>query len=259
MLFEEDDGVFERQEKQLRELVDVLKQADSVIAFTGAGISTESGIPDFRSPGGIWSKYDPMEVGTIDAFHRDPEKFWAMFQEMGKMMVGVEPNRAHIALGQLQELGKMDAVVTQNVDGLHQAGGSKKVLELHGQTGRLACLNCGQKRQMADADYESMPRCQHCDAVMKPDAVMFGEMLPPGVFEEAAEFAENCDVCIVIGTSALVYPAAAIPEIAFRHGATLIQFGHEATPLTHSGTVAHFIEGSAGDNLSWLMRLYNDA
>lgn len=251
--------MFEKQEEVLLNVVEVLKGAKSVIAFTGAGISTESGIPDFRSPGGVWSKYDPMEVGTIDAFHRDPEKFWAMFREMGKMMVGVEPNRAHIALSQMQDAGKMDAVVTQNVDGLHQMAGSEKVLELHGQTGRLACLKCGEKRAMEDVDYEAIPRCHNCDAVMKPDAVMFGEMLPPGVFEEASDYAQNCDACLVIGTSALVYPAAAIPEIAFRHGATLIQFGHEATPLTHSGTVAHFVEGSAGDNLSWMMRLYKQA
>jgi NAD-dependent deacetylase len=233
---------------------DALLEADLAIALTGAGISVESGIPDFRSPGGIWERFPPEVYGTIDAFRDGPERFWKFWLELVKVCSGAAPNPAHRALAALEALERLDTVITQNVDGLHAAAGTKSLIELHGTPDALVCLECRARRTIKLAEVREPPRCS-CGAIMKPDVVLFGEMLPLGAIERAQELARRCDVCLVIGTSAQVYPAASIPEIAFQHGATLIELNIEPTSLTHTGKVRHFIEGKVGETLPRIFEL----
>jgi NAD-dependent deacetylase len=233
---------------------DELKGAQLAIVLTGAGVSVESGIPDFRSSGGIWEKYPPELHGTIEAFRENPERFWTFYLELSRLCGDARPNQAHLALAKLESAGLIDHVITQNVDGLHQAAGSKSVIELHGSPDALICLACRSRRRARIAELTSPPRCE-CGAILKPDVVLFNEMLPLEAIEKAQELARRCDVCLVVGTSAVVYPAATIPEIAFEHGATVCEFNLESTSLTHSGKVRHFIEGSASATLSRLQDL----
>jgi NAD-dependent deacetylase len=233
---------------------DELASADLAIVLTGAGVSVESGIPDFRSPGGIWEKYPPEVYGTIEAFREDPKRFWTFYLELARLCGSARPNPAHAALAKLEALELVDSVITQNVDGLHQAAGSKNVIELHGSPDALVCLDCRSRRKARIAELTAPPPCE-CGAIMKPDVVLFNEMLPLEAIERAQELARRCDVCLVVGTSAIVYPAATIPEIAFEHGATLCEFNLEPTSLTHTGRVRHFIEGSAGETLPRLADL----
>lgn len=233
---------------------DQLRAANLAIVLTGAGVSVESGIPDFRSAGGLWTRFPPEVYGTIEAFRENPERFWTFWLELVRLCAGATPNPAHEALAKLEAMGLIDGVVTQNVDGLHQAAGSKNVIELHGGADALVCLDCRARRRERIAALTAPPRCG-CGAILKPDVVLFNEMLPFGAIEKAQELARKCDVCLVVGTSAVVYPAASIPEIAFEHGATVCEFNLESTSLTHTGRVRHFIEGSAGNTLTRLVEL----
>jgi NAD-dependent deacetylase len=233
---------------------DELEEANLAIVLTGAGASVESGIPDFRSAGGLWTKYPPEVYGTIEAFRESPERFWGFYLELARLCADAKPNPAHEALAALEAKGLIDGVITQNVDGLHQAAGSKNVIELHGGADALVCLDCRARRRERIAALAGPPRCA-CGAIMKPDVVLFNEMLPVGAIEKAQGLARKCDVCLVVGTSAIVYPAASIPGIAFEHGATLCEFNLEPTSLTDTGRVRHFIEGSAGKTLARLVEL----
>jgi NAD-dependent deacetylase len=233
---------------------DALKEADLAIVLTGAGVSVESGIPDFRSAGGLWSRFPPEVYGTIEAFRDNPERFWTFWLELVKVCSGAKPNPAHEALAKLEAMELIDGVITQNVDGLQQAAGSKNVIELHGGADALVCIECRARRRERIAALTGPPRCE-CGAILKPDVVLFNEMLPFAAIEKAQELARKCDVCLVVGTSAVVYPAASIPEIAFEHGATVCEFNLESTSLTHTGRVRHFIEGSAGTTLARLVEL----
>jgi NAD-dependent deacetylase len=200
------------------------------------------------------AQYRPEVYGTIEAFRDDPERFWSFYLELARLCSSAKPNPAHEALAKLEALGKLDHVITENVDGLHQAAGSKGVIEIHGGADRLVCLECRARRPEKIAALTSSPRCE-CGAVMKPDVVLFNEMLPFDAIDEAQELARRCDVCLVIGTSAVVYPAATIPEIAFENGATLCEINIEPTGLTHTGKVRHFLEGKASETLSRLVSL----
>ena len=221
------------------------------IALTGAGISVESGIPDFRSAGGLWSRYDPEEYAHISAFEANPVKVWQMLQEMMALVMNAEPNPAHIALAELEGMGLLSAVVTQNVDGLHQKGGSKEVIEFHGSNRWLICLACGDRREAASFPFPFdiiPPRCPRCDAVLKPDVVFFGEPIPGEAHTRSFAEAATCDLVLVVGTSAMVYPAAGIPTTAKQNGAKVIEINTEPTPLT--GVVSDYlIQGSAGEIL----------
>ncbi len=237
---------------------DALLGGRRAIALTGAGISVESGVPDFRSPGGLWERFPPEEYATIDAFRADPTRFWRFYLELARTVAGASPNAGHLALARLEQLGALAAVITQNVDGLHQAAGSREVLELHGAADALVCLACEARRRERIAALTGPPRCV-CGEVMKPDVVLFGEALPLDTLARAQDLAERCDVCLVIGTSAEVYPAASIPERAFAAGATLCELNLESTSLTHSGRVRWIVQGAASVTLVRLAELVDDA
>jgi NAD-dependent deacetylase len=232
-------------QKAAKDIVDSRK----TIALTGAGISVESGIPDFRSAGGLWSRYDPEEYAHISAFQANPEKVWQMLQEMMALVLGAEPNPAHIALAELEAMGVLSSVITQNVDGLHQRGGSRAVIEFHGSNRWLVCLACGDRREATSFSFEVIPpRCPHCSAILKPDVVFFGEPIPWEAQTRSFEEARQCDVVLVIGTSAVVYPAAGIPTTAKQNGATVIEINTEPTPLTDFAA-DYLIQGPAGQIL----------
>lgn len=232
---------------------DALLASKHTIAFTGAGISVPSGIPDFRSREGLWVKYPVEEYGTLEAFESDPEKFWRFYAEVQALHGSAMPNPAHRALAQLERLGLLQQVVTQNVDGLHEAAGHTEVVTLHGGPGRFTCLTCAARR--AARHGEALPRCEVCSSILKPDVVLFGEALPLAPLERAQELAAACEVCLVVGTSAAVYPAASIPEVALDQGALVCQFDLEGTTLTHSGRVRFFIGGPAEETLPRLVGL----
>ncbi|MBW2039876.1 MAG: NAD-dependent deacylase [Deltaproteobacteria bacterium] len=238
-------GLDERGALEKRAAEDILN-SQKAIALTGAGISVESGVPDFRSAGGLWSKYDPEEYAHISAFRSNPEKVWRMLKEMIELVMGVEPNPAHVALAELEQMGLLSSVITQNVDGLHQRAGSKEVIEFHGSNQWLVCLECGHRRETASLSLEDIPpRCPECGFILKPDVVFFGEPIPWEAQTKAFEEARTCDLVLVIGTSAVVYPAGGIPIVAKRNGAKLVEINMEPTALT--GSVSDYLlQGPAG-------------
>jgi len=217
-----------------------IADAERAVSMTGAGVSTASGVPDFRSEGGLWDRYDPDDF-HVGRFERDPAGFWELWIEIQEEVFGnadVRPNPAHEALAGLEAAGHLDAVVTQNVDGLHQAAGSDAVIELHGTHDRVECRRCGRKSGAASAverarEGERPPRCDACSGVLKPASVLFGETLPEAALIRAHVHAEKCDAFLVAGSSLTVEPAASLPETAAGTGATLIVVNDEPTP--HDG------------------------
>ena len=241
-------------------VADLILKSNRLVIFSGAGISTESGISDFRSPGGIWDRFDPDDF-TIDKYVRDPEvrrKQWQMLGE-GLITEKAEPNAAHIAIAELHGLGKLDCVVTQNVDNLHQKAGvpDDRVLELHGNMRRVSCLKCGRRFPLGDIRVrldagEELPDCLDCGGMLKPDVVMFGEQLPAKVLEEASRHAIASDLCIVIGSTLVVYPAALIPAYAVQSGAKLVIINLSDTPMDNDAEV--LINAMAGDTMAEILR-----
>lgn len=231
-----------------------LRNAKCAIAVTGAGISAESGIPTFRGEGGIWEKYPPEEFASIAAYKRNPNKVWQFWRELAGLVRGCTPNPGHIALAELERIGVLRAVITQNVDNLHQAAGSKRVIEYHGNARRVVCLEC-RKRMAFDADNmgDTAPHCPICAGLMKPDVVMFGEDIPRHAVFESHALMEKCDAMIVVGTSAQVYPAAQLPYTAKSNRAFIIESNTERTDFTEEITDA-FLEGPAGETLTALVR-----
>lgn len=210
----------------------IISEAKKVVALTGAGISVDSGIPDFRSADGLWSKYDPMEYGTIQAFHSNPVKVWTMLRELSELVGDAKPNPGHVGLAELQSLGRLDGIITQNVDGLHQAAGNSNVIEFHGNGRKLVCLSCKRRYNRDEIiDYSFPPMCA-CLNILKPDVIFFGEMIPMGALLGAQSNAQDCDVMLVVGTSAQVEPAASLPYTAKSKGATVIEINPEPTPLS---------------------------
>lgn len=205
-----------------------------VVALTGAGISVESGIPAFRGSQGLWSKYDPMEFGHIDTFISSPHKVWNVMKEFGTIFDRAKPNPAHNALAELEKLGYLKCIVTQNVDNLHQDAGSKVVIEYHGNARRLICLSCGKKYRRSEISLNVLPPTCICSGILKPDVVFFGEPIPKDARMEAERQARICDLMLVIGTSALVVPASYLPIMAKENGATLIEINPEETSLTRT-------------------------
>lgn len=235
--------------------VDLLAESEHLVGFTGAGVSTESGIPDFRSPGGLWERYDPSDF-TIQALRRDPVGYWEKRLEMREEREldwsTIEPNPAHHALSTLEREGPLKTLVTQNVDGLHQTSGSDRVLELHGTRTEAKCLNCGRRLPLdtleRKLEEEALPpRCEECDGLLKRATVSFGEALPQQVLQEAREAATDCDCFLVAGSSLTVQPAASLPRLALQSGADLVIVNLEETAMDASaGAVIH---GKAGETL----------
>ncbi len=197
------------------ELARLIRERQPCVVLTGAGMSTESGIPDFRSPTGIWAQYDPMEVATIDAFRRDPERVWEFYALRLGVLGEVEPNAGHYAIAELERRGLVRAVVTQNVDGLHLRAGSLDVIEAHGSLRECVCLSCGRRepieavrRQLEDGP---APRCPECGAVLKPGVVMFGELLDDEAIARATRLAREAALMLVVGSTLEVWPVAGLP------------------------------------------------
>lgn len=230
-----------------------LKGARRVAALTGAGISVESGIPPFRGPGGLWEKIDPMEFATIDAFMADPAKVWrVLLSEMKGIIDTAEPNDAHKALVRLEEMGLLKTVITQNVDGLHQKAGNRDVVEFHGNFARHRCLDCGDRKTTAEIELDRMPPRCRCGGIFRPECVFFGEDIPAEMLWRSRESARQCDVMLVLGTSATVQPAAYVPVFAKEAGAKVIEINAEPTPL--SGRISDYIIlGRAADVMNRIM------
>ncbi|MBC7260964.1 MAG: NAD-dependent deacylase [Chloroflexi bacterium] len=233
-------------EQEIQQAAEILAASHHAVALTGAGHSTPSGIPDFRSPGsGLWEQVDPMEVASIYGFQRNPQAFFEWIRPLAKQIMEAQPNRAHFALAELEQMGVLQAVITQNIDELHQRAGSKRVLELHGSVRTATCTRCRKQvltKEMWPAFVASgaVPHCPSCGGLLKPDVVLFGELLPLDVIYEAQQEAEHCDVMLVAGSSLEVYPAAELPSRAVEHGARLIVVNYTPTYMDgHAAVVIH--------------------
>ncbi len=225
------------------QLADLIREADSVVALTGAGISVPSGIPDFRSPGtGLWANVDPMEIAHIDVFRRDPERFWRFYGDRFHSLEDKRPNRAHEALAELEQAGMLDAVITQNIDQLHARAGSRVLIEVHGTIAHSSCPRCHACYPLADvrtrqaADADSVPRCD-CGEPLKPDVVLFGEYLPEDAIARAERLAAGADLMLCIGSSLEVHPVAQLPELTLCAGGQIAILTQGRTPFDHQAAV----------------------
>ena len=233
-------------------LISALRNSSRTVVLTGSGISAESGVPTFReAQTGLWERYDPQELATPEAFERDPKLVWDWYAWRRKLIAQAAPNPGHLALAALQDTSQNFTLVTQNVDGLHQRAGSRDVIELHGNILRTRCSVEGVEVDEYE-ESESPPVCPSCGAPLRPDVVWFGEMLPPGALDAASEAARGAALFLSVGTSSLVYPAAALPYEAFESGATLVEINPKDTPLTPHVDCA--LRGPAGDVLPRLIR-----
>jgi NAD-dependent deacetylase len=227
----------------LDRLASLVRDAGSVVALTGAGISVPSGIPDFRSPGtGLWENVDPMEVAHIDAWRADPERFWHFYGHRFQTLEGKEPNGAHRALVELERRGRLDAIITQNIDRLHRRAGTRELIEVHGSIDTSSCLDCGgtypidEVRARLDASPVSVPACD-CGEPLKPDVVLFGEWLPEGALEKAYALAAGADVLLCIGSSLEVHPIAQLPGVTRQAGGAVAVITQGPTPWDERATV----------------------
>ncbi len=233
-------------------LISALRSSSQTVVLTGSGISAESGVPTFReAQTGLWERFDPQELATPEAFEHDPGLVWDWYAWRRKLIAQASPNPGHLAIAEMQDLDQNLIVVTQNVDGLHQRAGSRDVIELHGNILRTKCSVEGVEVEEFD-ESASPPVCPSCGAPLRPDVVWFGEMLPPGALDVASEAARAADLFFSVGTSSLVYPAAALPYEALESGATLVEINPEETPLTPHAD--HALRGPAGDVLLRLIR-----
>ncbi len=243
-------------ETSVEKLTSLIHGARRIVVFSGAGISTESGIPDFRGPGGVWEKFDPNEF-HIDRFLASEEsrrRYWQRTTQFYAEIASAKPNAAHRAVVNLEKLGRLSAVITQNVDGLHQIAGNspERVIELHGTSRFVACMNCGDRhprevfQELVTAEGEAPP-CEKCGGLMKPATVSFGQQLPQEALERAALETEQCDLYLVIGSSLVVYPAAGFPLLAVQKGVPLAIINHQETP--HDPHAAVVVRETAGEVL----------
>jgi NAD-dependent deacetylase len=235
------------------ELAALIRHSGSTVALTGAGVSVPSGIPDFRTPGkGLWEKVDPMSVATIDAFHRDTKGFWDFYRPRFHMLTDKLPNPAHEALAELERRGLLDAVITQNIDRLHHKAGSERVIEVHGSIATASCTSCDagypldQVESLFDSD--GIATCGLCAGKVKPDVVLFGELLPQGEIAEAERLCAGADLLLCVGSSLEVYPVAGLPELTLAAGGRLAVVTQSSTPYDSEATVR--LDGDVADDLA---------
>jgi NAD-dependent deacetylase len=224
------------------ELAELIRDSEHVVALTGAGVSVPSGIPDFRTPGkGLWAKVDPMAVATIDAFHRDTTRFWEFYRPRFHALSDKEPNPAHDALAELEARGVLRAVVTQNIDLLHRKSGSKRVIEVHGSIATSSCTSCAAAYRLQEVeslfDADGIATCTCCAGKVKPDVVLFGELLPEAAMAEASELCSQADLLICVGSSLEVYPVAGLPRLTMDNGGRIAIVTKSSTPYDDDATV----------------------
>jgi NAD-dependent deacetylase len=233
-----------------------MRENQPCVVLTGAGVSTESGIPDFRSPSGIWAQYDPMEYASIEAFRDDPVKVWEFYARRLEMLKDARPNAAHEALARLEHDGYVEAVVTQNIDRLHEFAGSRDVVEVHGSIRTSSCLACGRRATLDEVlkllEHAPAPRCEDCGSTLKPDVVMFGELLPLAAIERATELARSARLLLVVGSSLAVFPVAGLPEETLAAGGKLAIVNREPTPFDDAAALT--IHAGAGETLAAVIR-----
>jgi NAD-dependent deacetylase len=240
-------------EDAVRRAADLLRNAERVAVLTGAGVSAESGVATFRGSGGLWEGYRIEEVATPFAFERDPALVWRFYNMRRTQLWTVKPNPGHFVLAAMERRWGVErfTLITQNVDGLHRAAGSQRVLELHGNLTRVRCTYCGHVESRPNEDLPPLPHCDDCRGMLRPDIVWFHEMLPEDIWSAAAQATATCDCFLTVGTSAVVYPAAGLIEAARAVGAGVIEINPEATPATLPGTVA--LRGKSGEILPQLL------
>ncbi len=236
----------------LKEAVELLNQSRYTTAFTGAGISVESGIPPFRGATGLWSKYDPI-VLDINYFHKNPLESWKVIKEIFYDFFGkAKPNRAHEILAAMEQQGLLKNIITQNIDNLHQEAGSNEVYEFHGNSRELVCTKCGKRFLMHEIDFDKLPvTCNECGGLVKPDFIFFGEGIPSEAYSKSLAAAENADVFLVIGTTGEIMPASQIPIIAKNNGAKIIEINVEPSNYTYHITDV-FLKGKASEMMAKL-------
>jgi len=236
-------------EKLIQRAAKDISEAKKVVSLTGAGISVESGIPPFRGKGGVWERIDP-EYASIEKFMQDPEDVWdVLIREMKELIDKAIPNEGHKGLARLEAIGKLQTVITQNVDGLHQMAGNTDVIEFHGTFAWQYCMECRKRCETSRIDMSRIPPRCGCGGIYRPDVVFFGEMIPHQHLIRSRQIASECDVMLVVGTSALVHPAAMMPVIAKHNGAKVIEINMESTPLTRDIS-DYLLMGRAGQVLN---------
>lgn len=222
---------------QLDRSIELFRSSHNCVVFTGAGLSVPSGIPDFRSAdSGLWNKFDPMQVASLTAFRRRPEAFFNWLQPLVVNILNAQPNPAHLALADLQKAGRVKTIITQNIDRLHQIAGATDVIELHGNVNRLLCLEC--RREFPLEEYREswleghqLPRCRQCGALLKPDIVLYEEMLPVDAWDQAETLCRQADLIFIAGTSLEVVPASSLPMEGYYHGAAIVIMNLSPTPM----------------------------
>jgi NAD-dependent deacetylase len=244
----------ENRSRDLERATELVRQSSRIVVFTGAGVSTESGIPDFRSPGGIWDRYQPVEFGEFVASREARRRYWLRSRETYPVLAAAQPNAAHLAIARLEAAGKLDCVITQNVDGLHQKAGNseEKVIELHGNTHWVVCLGCDHRSprnqwQPVLEGGELEPDCPDCGGILKALTVSFGQSMPERETAEAERRSRRCDLFIAIGSSLVVYPAAQMPAYAVNEGARLVVVNR--TPTYIDDYADSVLRGDAGPTL----------
>ncbi len=231
-----------------KEFLEKLQTANSIVFFTGAGISAESGIPTFRGDEGLWKKFRPEELANFDAFIRNPDLVWEWYQYRRKIVEEAEPNKGHLAISEMENYFDNVIVITQNIDNLHFRAGSKNVYELHGNIERNYCIDCKTFYTHEELNETTgAPKCKLCGGLIRPDVVWFGEPLPQNVYSASEKAARESDICFVVGTSAVVYPAAYIPDAAKSGGSYVVEINIEPTGLSYR--VDYSITGKAGEVL----------
>ncbi len=234
------------------ELAGLIAASDRVVALTGAGVSVPSGIPDFRTPGkGLWAKVDPMAVATIDAFHSDTKRFWDFYRPRFHDLADKEPNPAHTVLAELERRGRLDAVITQNIDRLHRKAGSEDVIEVHGSIATASCTSCSESYPLEEVeslfDADGVATCRGCAGKVKPDVVLFGELLPADAMARAEQLCSSADLLLCIGSSLEVHPVAGLPALTLAHGGRIAIVTRSSTPYDSDAAVR--LDGDVAEDL----------